>query len=148
MAYLFLERMPGRQIFVSLLVLPTIISPIVAGATWRLLLDTYPGDRMAVAEANVPPERAGRYVAADTLHQTFNFDFLAVPFEADAIVDLVQRTLATLAPVGAPATWALSNHDSPRLVTRLVHGLALSKPTFRYAGESSTPGHARSYIAR
>ena len=38
-AYLFLERMPGRQIFVSLLVLPTIISPIVAGATWRLLLD-------------------------------------------------------------------------------------------------------------
>ena len=39
MAYLFLERMPGRQIFVSLLVLPTIISPIVAGATWRLLFD-------------------------------------------------------------------------------------------------------------
>lgn len=39
MAYLFLERMPGRQIFISLLVLPTIISPIVAGATWRLLFD-------------------------------------------------------------------------------------------------------------
>ncbi len=39
MAYLFLEHMPGRQIFVSLLVLPTIISPIVAGATWRLLFD-------------------------------------------------------------------------------------------------------------
>ena len=39
MAYLFLERMPGRQIFISLLVLPTIISPVVAGATWRLLFD-------------------------------------------------------------------------------------------------------------
>jgi multiple sugar transport system permease protein len=39
MAQLFLERMPGRQIFVSLLVLPTVISPIVAGATWRLLFD-------------------------------------------------------------------------------------------------------------
>src|SRR5215510_8942810 len=39
MAYLFLDRMPGRQILVSLLVLPTIISPIVAGATWRLLFD-------------------------------------------------------------------------------------------------------------
>ena len=37
MAQLFLERMPGRQIFVSLLVLPTVISPIVAGATWRLM---------------------------------------------------------------------------------------------------------------
>lgn len=43
MAYLFLEKMPGRQIFISLLVLPTIISPIVAGATWRLLLDNQYG---------------------------------------------------------------------------------------------------------
>lgn len=39
MAQLFLERMPGRQIFISLLVLPTLISPIVAGAMWRLMLD-------------------------------------------------------------------------------------------------------------
>ena len=39
MAYLFLERMPGRQIFVALLLLPTVMSPIVAGATWRLLFD-------------------------------------------------------------------------------------------------------------
>jgi multiple sugar transport system permease protein len=39
MAQLFLERLPGRQLFVSLLVLPTVISPIVAGATWRLLFD-------------------------------------------------------------------------------------------------------------
>ncbi len=39
MAYLFLERLPGRQIFVALLVLPVITSPIIAGATWRLLFD-------------------------------------------------------------------------------------------------------------
>lgn len=39
MALLFLDRMPGRQIFVALLVLPTVISPIVAGATWRLMFD-------------------------------------------------------------------------------------------------------------
>ena len=38
MAYLFLDRMPGRQIFIALLVLPVMISPIVAGATWRLLV--------------------------------------------------------------------------------------------------------------
>jgi multiple sugar transport system permease protein len=43
MAYLFLDKMWGRQIFVSLLVLPTIISPIVAGATWRLLFDNQYG---------------------------------------------------------------------------------------------------------
>ncbi len=39
MALLFLEHMPGRPVFVSLLVLPTMIAPIVAGATWRLLFD-------------------------------------------------------------------------------------------------------------
>lgn len=39
LAQLFLDRIPGRQIFVSLLVLPTAISPIVAGATWRLMFD-------------------------------------------------------------------------------------------------------------
>jgi multiple sugar transport system permease protein len=39
MAYLFLERMPGRQVFVALLVLPTVISPVIAGAIWRLLFD-------------------------------------------------------------------------------------------------------------
>jgi len=39
MAELFLDRMPGRGIFVALLVLPTVISPIVAGATWRLMFD-------------------------------------------------------------------------------------------------------------
>jgi multiple sugar transport system permease protein len=39
MALLFLDRMPGRQVFVALLVLPTVISPVIAGATWRLLFD-------------------------------------------------------------------------------------------------------------
>ncbi len=39
MALLFLERLPGRPIFVALLVLPTLIAPVVAGATWRLLFD-------------------------------------------------------------------------------------------------------------
>jgi multiple sugar transport system permease protein len=39
MAHLFLENIPGRQVFISLIVLPTVISPIVAGATWRLLFD-------------------------------------------------------------------------------------------------------------
>ena len=39
LAFLFLDRMPGRQVFVALLVLPVVISPIIAGATWRLLFD-------------------------------------------------------------------------------------------------------------
>jgi multiple sugar transport system permease protein len=39
LAILFLEELPGRPIFVALLVMPTVISPIVAGAAWRLLFD-------------------------------------------------------------------------------------------------------------
>jgi multiple sugar transport system permease protein len=39
LALLFLEKMPGRQIFIALIVLPVVVSPIVAGATWRLLFD-------------------------------------------------------------------------------------------------------------
>ena len=39
MAFLFLEKLPGRGLFVALLVLPTMIAPVVAGATWRLLFD-------------------------------------------------------------------------------------------------------------
>ncbi|MBX2853931.1 MAG: sugar ABC transporter permease [Rhodobacteraceae bacterium] len=39
LAYLFLDRIPGKQIFVALLVLPVVTSPIVAGATWRLMFD-------------------------------------------------------------------------------------------------------------
>lgn len=39
MAQLFIERIPARQVFVALLVLPVVISPIVAGATWSLMFD-------------------------------------------------------------------------------------------------------------
>jgi len=39
MAQLFLDELPGRQIFIALLVLPTVIAPLIAGAVWRLLLD-------------------------------------------------------------------------------------------------------------
>ena len=39
MAQLFLEDMPGRPIFIALLMLPSVISPLIAGATWRLMFD-------------------------------------------------------------------------------------------------------------
>ncbi len=39
MAQLFLDRIPGRQVFIALLVLPVVVSPIVSGTTWALLLD-------------------------------------------------------------------------------------------------------------
>jgi multiple sugar transport system permease protein len=39
LALLFLERLPFKQILVAAILLPTIISPIVAGSTWRLMFD-------------------------------------------------------------------------------------------------------------
>lgn len=87
---------------------------------WREILDSYDGDRMAVAEAWLPPHRARRYVAEDTLHQIFNFDFLVAPWDAAALRTVIESTIAGLAP--APVTWALNNHDTPRVATRLGGG--------------------------
>ena len=39
LAILFLENMPFKRVFVAVLLLPTVISPIVAGSTWRLMFD-------------------------------------------------------------------------------------------------------------
>jgi multiple sugar transport system permease protein len=39
LALLFLDRLPGKQIFIALLILPVVTSPIIACATWRLLFD-------------------------------------------------------------------------------------------------------------
>ena len=39
MAQLFIDKLPGRQIFVALLVLPVVIAPVVSGATWSLMFD-------------------------------------------------------------------------------------------------------------
>jgi alpha-glucosidase len=89
---------------------------------WRAVMDEYDRDVMAVAEAWVPPERAARYVAPDTLDQIFNFDFMAAPWDLGRIRAVIEGTMAGLALVGAPATWALSNHDTPRVVSRLGGG--------------------------
>ena len=89
---------------------------------WRAVLDSYPGHRMAVAEAWLRPDRARRYIQPDTLHQIFNFDFLGAPWDAATVRRVIVSTLDGLQ--GAPATWALSNHDSPRVVTRLGGGEA------------------------
>jgi multiple sugar transport system permease protein len=39
MAHLFAGDLPGRRFFVALLILPVVVSPVVAGAGWRLFLD-------------------------------------------------------------------------------------------------------------
>jgi len=93
---------------------------------WRALLDSYGDDRMAVAEAWLyPPERQRRYVDG-TLSQVFNFDWLVVGWDADLMRATIDATFEALDPVGALPTWALSNHDTQRVPTRLG-GLAKAR---------------------
>ncbi len=88
--------------------------------SWRKVFDSYDRDIMAVAEAWVhPPERALRYVRSDELDQVFNFDLLVAPFNDVELYSCIKRTLQLMSSTVAAPTWALSNHDTPRLVTRV-----------------------------
>jgi len=62
--------------------------------------------------------RFAQYLRPDEMHTAFNFDFMARPWDAKALRESVQTTLDAHAPVAAPATWVLSNHDVTRPVTR------------------------------
>lgn len=87
---------------------------------WRKLLDSYPGQRMAVSEAWVnPPSRSALYVRPDELANTFNFDFLTVKWGKETIKASIDRSIEGMAAVGAPVTWVLSNHDVVRALNRL-----------------------------
>jgi alpha-glucosidase len=86
---------------------------------WRAVADSYDEPRVLVGELWLPDvERFARYLRPDELHTAFNFDFLACPWEPDRIRTSIESTLAAHAPVDAPSTWVLSNHDVTRPVTR------------------------------
>ena len=90
---------------------------------WRTISDTYDGDRTFVAEAWVhEPDRLARYLRPDELHTAFDFNFLLAPWDAQAMRDTIDASIDTLAAVGAPTTWVLSNHDVVRHVTRYGGG--------------------------
>jgi alpha-glucosidase len=113
---------------------------------WRSILDEYPGERIAVAEAWTPTlERSARYLRPDELHQAFNFEYVMAGWDAAELRRIIDETLAAMAPVDAPATWVLSNHDVVRHRTRYgslpraraaaLLMLALPGSTYLYQGE-------------
>ncbi|WP_434056595.1 glycoside hydrolase family 13 protein [Antiquaquibacter soli] len=87
--------------------------------SWRAVADSYPGTRVLVGEVWMPdPQRFANYLRPDEMHTAFNFDFMARPWDADQLRQSIDEMLAAHAPVGAPSTWVLSNHDVTRPVTR------------------------------
>jgi alpha-glucosidase len=99
--------------------------------SWRRLLDSYPGDRMMVAEAWIAPQaRLVRYIRGDEMQQAFNFDYLLAHWDTAEIRAVIDSSLSASATVGAPTTWVMSNHDSVRHTSRY----GLSKPGARPKG--------------
>ena len=87
--------------------------------SWRAIADSYAGSRVLVGEVWMPDtERFAKYLRADEMHTAFNFDFMARPWDAAQLRESIDSMLAAHAPVGAPSTWVLSNHDVTRPVTR------------------------------
>jgi alpha-glucosidase len=101
---------------------------------WRRILDEYPGERIAVAEAWAPTlARVANYVREDELHQAFNFSYLGTAWNEHEQRQMIEESIAAMREVGAPTTWTLSNHDVVRHTTRLMQKIdgdaAGRKPT-------------------
>ncbi|NUT04987.1 MAG: glycoside hydrolase family 13 protein [Hamadaea sp.] len=102
---------------------------------WRAIADSSPQKAIFVGELWLTdPERFARYLRPDELHTGFNFPFLSAAWDAGELRTVVDQTLATHAPVGAPATWVLSNHDVTRVVTR--YGRADTRHTWDLTREA------------
>jgi alpha-glucosidase len=110
---------------------------------WRTVADEY-GERLFVAEVFVAsPDRLARYVRPDELHTAFDFRFLQAGWDAAALREAIDDNLRVLGPVGAPATWVLSNHDQARHVTRLGRASARETGAVGAAGAGvATPDPA------
>jgi alpha-glucosidase len=111
----------------------------------RGVLRAYPGDRMMVGEINLRETALiAPYVSDDELHLAFDFESLHVPWEPAAWrarIAHVEEVMGARWP-----TWVFSNHDQPRIRTRLggVDGraraalvmlLTLRGTPFLYAGD-------------
>jgi alpha-glucosidase len=118
----------------------------------RRLLDGYAGDRMAVGEVVLVggdvPERTAAYAGPDGLHLVFEFSALHRPWgDADRWRQGIGRIQAAFDDArGRWPTWAIGNHDQPRLRTRwrgderiaraaAVLQLGLRGTPFLYAGD-------------
>jgi alpha-glucosidase len=83
---------------------------------WRQIIDSYQRDSVFVGEIWLKPlTRVRPYLLGDQLHTAFNFDFLGAAWDAGALREIIDTTLAS---IGAAAPWVLSNHDVTRHLTR------------------------------
>ncbi|MGV1004255.1 MAG: alpha-amylase family glycosyl hydrolase [Candidatus Nanopelagicales bacterium] len=86
---------------------------------WRTISDEYRPPRAYVGEVWVEDAaRHAQYLRPDELHSAFNFDYLLSHWDPAAIRRVITNTAVQSGPYGAAMTWALENHDVPRIRTR------------------------------
>jgi len=86
---------------------------------WRAVADSYDEPRALFGEVWIAdPQRFAKYLRPQEMHAAFNFPFLQCAWEPAALRRVIDQTVSFHRPVGAPATWVLSNHDVTRHVTR------------------------------
>lgn len=95
-------------------------------ARWRTIVDPCDRDLTLVGEVWLPHAEVAEYIAPGRLHQVFYFDLMLQPWDPTAFRRTIQGTLSTLPDHGGVPTWALSNHDVHRMVTR--YGLVSADP--------------------
>ena len=103
----------------------------------RAVLDEYGGDRMIVGEVNLTrTELIAPYLGdSDELHLAFDFESLTVPWEAGAWrarIAHVEEVMGERWP-----TWVFSNHDQPRMRTRLGGSEARARAAARDAADAA-----------
>lgn len=106
---------------------------------WRKLFNQYDPPRVAVAEANVHPERLPLYASTKTLGQCFDFRFIDTPFEATAYKESVQDALKLASKNKSSCTWTLSNHDQIRHATKMGLNPAVDRRAWMLTDGTSHP---------
>ena len=85
---------------------------------FRRLFDSYDHDPMAVIETGAPDAVVALFLRPDEMQLAFNFRFVKAGWDAVRLREAIDESMAANAEVGAPTTWVIDNHDTPRSATR------------------------------
>lgn len=86
----------------------------------RSVLEEYEGHRVLIAEVYLPIKELMIYYGVDNkgAHLPFNFLLLSLPWDATQIATTINQYEGAL-PVQSWPNWVLSNHDRPRIASRV-----------------------------
>ena len=86
----------------------------------RSILEEYEGSRVLIAEVYLPIKELMMYYGVDNngAHLPFNFLLLSLPWDAMQISVAISHYEGAL-PAQSWPNWVLSNHDRPRIVSRI-----------------------------